>query len=287
MEDAMLKWMLADLLFLFTPVLKQEVCYTVGKIEIEVSHMRKIALITGGGQGIGQAIALAFAQEGYGISIADIHEDKGLETIELLRPFTEDAHFMKVDVSRTEEVEQWMERTSREFGGIDVLVNNAGIMHNTDVLELSAEQFQRVISVNLGGTFHCSQIAARMMKAQERGGAIINISSTRSVMSEPNTEAYSASKGGISALTHAMAVSLGGYGIRVNAISPGWIEVRDESSYVHTETDKNQHPAGRVGRPEDIATACLYLASEKAGFITGQNLTIDGGMTVKMMYVEE
>ncbi|MNY44292.1 N-acylmannosamine 1-dehydrogenase [compost metagenome] len=106
-------------------------------------------------------------------------------------------------------------------------------------------------------------------------------------MSEPNTEAYSASKGGISALTHAMAVSLADYGIRVNAISPGWIEVRDEGSYAHTETDKNQHPAGRVGRPEDIATACLYLASEKAGFITGQNLTVDGGMTVKMMYLEE
>ncbi|CAN7485321.1 SDR family oxidoreductase [Paenibacillus sp. LjRoot153] len=249
--------------------------------------MRKIAVITGGGHGIGRAIALAFAQEGYGISIADIHHDKGLETIELLRPFTDDAIFMQVDVSRKDEVELWMERTSSVLGSIDVLVNNAGIMHNTDVLELSAEQFQRVISVNLGGTFLCSQAAARIMKAQERGGAIINISSTRAVMSEPNTEAYSASKGGVSALTHAMAVSLGGYGIRVNAISPGWIEVRDDGSYSHTNADKSQHPVGRVGKTEDVAMACLYLASEKAGFITGQNLTIDGGMTVKMMYVEE
>ncbi|NOU67772.1 SDR family oxidoreductase [Paenibacillus sp. LMG 31461] len=249
--------------------------------------MRKIAVITGGGQGIGRAIALSFAQKGYGISIADIHQDRGLETIELLRPFADNALFMKVDVSKIEEVEQWMERTSSVLGSIDVLVNNAGIMHNTDVLELSAEQFQRVISVNLGGTFHCSQAAARIMKAQDRGGAIINLSSTRAVMSEPNTEAYSASKGGISALTHAMAISLGGYGIRVNAISPGWIEVRDEGSFSHTEVDKSQHPVGRVGRPEDVAETCLYLASEKAGFITGQNLTIDGGMTVKMMYLEE
>lgn len=249
--------------------------------------MRKNAVITGGGQGIGRAIALAFAQEGYGVSIADIDQDKGLETIELLRPFTNDALFMKIDVSSNEEVGQWMERTSSVLGSIDVLVNNAGIMHNTDVLELSADQFMRVITVNLGGAFHCSQAAARIMKTQERGGAIINISSTRAVMSEPNTEAYSASKGGISALTHAMAISLGVYGIRVNAISPGWIEVQDEGSFSHTEADRSQHPVGRVGKPEDVAAACLYFASEKAGFITGQNLIIDGGMTVKMIYAEE
>ncbi|MDR6550207.1 glucose 1-dehydrogenase [Paenibacillus qinlingensis] len=249
--------------------------------------MRKVALITGGGQGIGRAIAIAFAQEGYGISIADIHQEKGLETLERLRPFTEDAIFMKVDVSKQEDVDQWIERTHSDLGSIDVLVNNAGIMHNTDVLELSAEQFQRVISINLGGTFHCSQAAARIMKAQDNGGAIINISSTRAAMSEPNTEAYSASKGGISSLTHAMAISLGGYGIRVNAISPGWIEVRDEGSYSHSEIDRSQHPVGKVGKPEDVAAACLFLASEKAGFITGQNLTVDGGMTVKMMYLEE
>ncbi|MBP1960958.1 glucose 1-dehydrogenase [Paenibacillus aceris] len=257
---------------------------------MKVMNTRKVAAITGGGQGIGRAIALAFAQEGYGISIADMNEDAGLETIKLLHPYTEDVIFMKVDVSEEEEVRQWVQRTDAELGGIDVLVNNAGIMHNTDVLDLTSEQFQRVISVNLGGAFLCSQAAARLMRNKAGGGAIINMSSTRAFMSEPNTEAYSASKGGISALTHAMAISLGSYGIRVNAISPGWIEVRDwqypanESSFVHTEADKMQHPIGRVGKPEDIAAACLYLASDKAGFITGQNLTIDGGMTVKMIY---
>ncbi|MCY9695160.1 SDR family NAD(P)-dependent oxidoreductase [Paenibacillus alginolyticus] len=255
--------------------------------------MRKIAAITGGGQGIGRAIALAFAQEGYGVSIADIDMDAGLETVELLRPYTDDAMFMKLDVSNEEEVRHWIERTATELGGIDVLVNNAGIFHIADVLELTAEQFQRVISVNLSGAFLCSQAAARMMKLNGRGGSIINMASTRAFMSEPNTEAYSASKGGIAALTHAMAVSLGGYGIRVNAISPGWIEVREwqlssrKEIVVHSETDLKQHPVGRVGKPEDIASACLYLSSEKAGFITGQNLTIDGGMSIKMIYEED
>ncbi|KRE52056.1 glucose 1-dehydrogenase [Paenibacillus sp. Soil724D2] len=255
--------------------------------------MRKIAAITGGGQGIGRAIAMAFAQEGYGISIADVDKDAGLETIELLRPYTDDAMFMKLDVSKEEEVQHWIELTAIDLGGLDVLVNNAAIMHNADVLELTIQQFQRVISVNLGGAFLCSQAAARIMKQNGKGGSIINIASTRAFMSEPNTEAYSASKGGIAALTHAMAVSLGGYGIRVNSISPGWIEVREwqlssrKEIVVHSETDRNQHPVGRVGKPEDIAAACLYLSNEKAGFITGQNLTIDGGMTVKMIYEEE
>lgn len=179
--------------------------------------MRKIAAITGGGQGIGRAIALAFAQEGYSISIADVDKDAGLETVELLRPYTDDAMFLKLDVSNEEEVRHWIERTATDLGGIDVLVNNAGIFHVADVLELTAEQFQRVISVNLSGTFLCSQAAARIMKQNGKGGSIINMASTRAFMSEPNTEAYSASKGGIAALTHAMAVSLGGYGIRVNA----------------------------------------------------------------------
>jgi NAD(P)-dependent dehydrogenase (short-subunit alcohol dehydrogenase family) len=148
-----------------------------------------------------------------------------------------------------------------------------------------------VIGVNLRGTFLCSQAAARRMVARWRGGAIINIASTRAFMSEPGTEAYTASKGGIIALTHGMAISLGRHGIRVNAISPGWIETRDwqysprAKAPVHSERDRLQHPVGRVGRPEDIAQACLFLA-EQADFMTGQNLTLDGGMTVKMIYDE-
>lgn len=148
-----------------------------------------------------------------------------------------------------------------------------------------------MIGVNLRGTFLCSQAAARSMVARGRGGDIINIASTRAFMSEPGTEAYTASKGGIVALTHGMAISLGPHGIRVNAISPGWIETAEwqfsprARTPVHSDRDRLQHPVGRVGRPEDIAEACLFLA-EQAGFVTGQNITIDGGMSVKMIYEE-
>jgi len=158
-------------------------------------------------------------------------------------------------------------------------------------LELPVSDFDTVIAVNLRGAFLCAQKAARCMVAEGKGGSIINIVSTRAFMSEPGTEAYSASKGGIVALTHAMAISLGAHGIRVNAVSPGWIETSDwqyskrASKPHHSVRDRLQHPAGRVGEPSDIAEACLFLA-EHAGFMTGQNIVIDGGMMVKMIYEE-
>ncbi len=138
----------------------------------------------------------------------------------------------------------------------------------------------QVLAVNLRGAFLCTQTAARQMAQHRRKGAIINIASTRAFMSEPGTEAYSASKGGIVALTHATAISLARHGIRVNSISPGWIETRGRR---HSRRDRLQHPVGRVGTPEDVARACLFHAQE-AGFVTGQNLTLDGGMSVKMIY---
>ena len=145
--------------------------------------------------------------------------------------------------------------------------------------------------MNLRGAFLCSQDIARRMIKLGSGGAIINIASTRAFMSEPGTEAYTASKGGIVALTHGMAISLGPCGIRVNCISPGWIETRDwqysarAQTPGHSERDRLQHPVGRVGNPDDIAEACMFL-SESAGFMTGQNIIIDGGMTKKMIYEE-
>ncbi|TBL73215.1 glucose 1-dehydrogenase [Paenibacillus thalictri] len=248
-------------------------------------------LITGGAQGIGRALALRFAQEGYQVSIADTDKDAGLEVVKRIGKEGGQSLFVCTDVSNEQDVGRWVKVTAQEMGRIDALINNAGISSNGPVLELAAEAFDRVIGVNLRGTFLSSQHAARIMRRQGKG-CIINISSTRALMSEADTEAYSASKGGILALTHAMAVSLGGYGIRVNAISPGWIETRDwqksanASIPVHSERDKLQHPAGRVGHPLDIAAACLFLAGDQASFITGQNLVVDGGMTVKMIYEE-
>jgi len=254
--------------------------------------MKKTALITGGGQGIGRALAVRFAENGYAVSLCDVDKEAGLEVVKHIRSFGGMAMFLRADVAAEEDVRRWVRLTVEEFGRIDVLINNAGIGRNAPFLELAAEDFDRVIAVNLRGTFLCSREAARLMK-EAGGGSIVNLSSTRALMSEPGTEAYSASKGGILALTHAMAVSLGPDGIRVNAVSPGWIETGDwqlsarSKTPRHSERDKLQHPVGRVGVPYDIADLCVYLSSEQAGFITGQNFVVDGGMTVKMIYEEE
>ncbi len=249
--------------------------------------MSECVCITGGAQGIGRALAIAYAEAGYRVSIADIHQDAGFEVIKRIRSIGGKALFIRADTGIESEVRRWIDVTVKEFGRIDVLINNAGISRNGLMTELAMEDFDRVIAVNLRGAFLCSQLAAREMMSAGRG-AIINIASTRALMSEADTEAYSASKGGLLALTHAMAVSLGAHGIRVNAISPGWIETRDwqykASTPQHSEKDKLQHPVRRVGVPADIAEACLYLTSPKSAFITGQNLVIDGGMTVKMIY---
>lgn len=238
---------------------------------------------------MGRALAFAFAGSGYAVSFCDIDREAGREAEELLRAEGVAVLFVPADVALEDDVDQWIASTVSELGCPDVLVNNAGIGRRAPFLELSAEDFDRVLAVNLRGTFLCSRAAARRMKEGGRGGSIINIASTRALMSEPGTEAYTASKGGIVSLTHALAVSLGPYGIRVNCISPGWIEVRDwqfsprREAPSHTERDLLQHPVGRVGRPEDIADACLYLAGS-ASFVTGQNLVVDGGMTKKMIY---
>jgi NAD(P)-dependent dehydrogenase (short-subunit alcohol dehydrogenase family) len=251
----------------------------------------KVATITGAGQGIGRGLALGFADAGYAVSLCDQDEEAGLEALAKVRERGAKGIFVRTDVSDEEQVHRWIDATVADLGCPDVLINNAGILRNRPFLELAAEDFDRVIAINLRGTFLCAQAAAKRMVERGSGGAIINMASTRAFMSEPGTEAYTASKGGIVALTHGMAISLGPHGIRVNSVSPGWIETRDwqysprAETPVHSERDRLQHPVGRVGKPEDIAEACLFLA-EHAGFMTGQNITLDGGMTVKMIYEE-
>jgi NAD(P)-dependent dehydrogenase (short-subunit alcohol dehydrogenase family) len=239
-----------------------------------------VLAVTGGAHGIGRGIALRFAREGYAVSIADPDEEAGEAAAREVREIGVDATFVRTDVSRPDEVGRWIETTIRKLGSVDVLVNNAGIAKNRPFLDLSPEEFDAVIAVNLRGTFLCSQAAARWM-VEHGGGAIVNIASTRAFMSEPGTEAYSASKGGILALTHATAISLGPR-VRVNCVCPGWIETRQAP--VTSQRDHAQHPAGRIGTPDDVADACLYLVG--ATFVTGQHLIVDGGMTVKMIYEE-
>jgi len=243
---------------------------------------RRVLAVTGGAQGIGRAIAEHFAGRGYAVSIADTNAALGRAALAALRRRGARAEFFRADVSKQADVRQWLRGTARALGCPDVLVNNAGVRASAPFLTLSPKAFDLVIATNLRGAFLCTQEAARLMARHRRAGAVINIASTRALMSEPGTEAYSASKGGLVALTHATAISLGPRGIRVNCVSPGWIETRGRR---HTRRDRAQHPVGRVGEPADIARACLFLA-EDAGFMTGQNVVIDGGMTVKMIYAD-
>lgn len=252
----------------------------------------KVAIVTGGGQGIGAAIAQLFAENGMKVVIAEIDEEAGVEREELLRGMGLDVKFVKTDVSDEESVKMMVKKTVEYYGGVDVLVNNAAITSVKSIFERSLEEWERVIRVNLTGPYLCSRYCAEEM-TKRGGGVIVNIASTRAFMSEPDTEPYSASKGGLVALTHSLAISLAKYHIRVVCVSPGWIETSEwkkKSLRKKPELrpiDHLQHPAGRVGTPMDIAQLCLFLVDdEKAGFITGVNITVDGGMTVKMIYVD-
>lgn len=252
----------------------------------------RVAIVTGGGQGIGAAIAQVFAQNGMKVVIAEIDEEAGIERESILRSSGYDVKFIRTDVSDEGSVRRMVEQTVQFYGGVDVLVNNAAISSTKSIFERTLEEWERVIRVNLTGPYICARHCAEQM-IERGGGVIINIASTRAFMSEPDTEPYSASKGGVVALTHSLAISLAKYRIRVVCISPGWIETsRWKKGSLRKEPelrpiDHEQHPAGRVGDPMDIANLCLFLAdNEKSGFITGVNFTVDGGMTVKMIYVE-
>jgi NAD(P)-dependent dehydrogenase (short-subunit alcohol dehydrogenase family) len=243
----------------------------------------RVVIVTGAGHGIGESVAKTFASNGYCVVIAEINQEYGKRVLSEIKELGGDAIFIKTDVSLLPELEHLMKKTIERFGCIDVLINNAGLSEFYDPLEMREEEWNRVLNTNLKGIFFTSREAVKFMK-ESGGGSIINIASTRAIMSEPNSEAYAASKGGIVALTHAMAASFSKYKITVNAILPGWIETSDYASL--RETDHSQHFSGRVGKPEDIARACLFLASPENNFITGTQLVVDGGMTRKMIYEE-
>ncbi len=249
-----------------------------------MDYKNRTIIITGAAQGIGAEIARSYAQKGGRVIIADLKEREGLLLQEELRGRGHNASFIRTDVSKESEVKYLVAETLRLHDAIDVLINNAAIsFHQEDPLTMPLETWNKIIGINLTGVFLCAKHCGTVMKLQKKG-SIINMASTRAMMSEANTEAYSASKGGILALTHALSVSLGGHGIRVNAISPGWIACGDDEAL--KPSDHRQHPVGRVGRPQDIASLCLYLTSDEASFITGANMVVDGGMTIKMIYQE-
>ena len=220
----------------------------------------KVAVITGGANGIGKCIAEEFTKNGAEVCVIDKAEGD---------------HFVG-DISDKGVLERFAAEVIEKHGHIDYLINNAlPIMRGID--ECSYEEFQYALSVGVTAPFYLAKLFAPHFS---KGGSIINISSSRDRMSQPQTESYTAAKGGIAALTHALAVSLAGK-VRVNSISPGWIET---SGKVYDGADAYQQPCGRVGEPLDIANMVLFLCSDKAGFITGENICIDGGMTRLMIY---
>lgn len=248
--------------------------------------MKNHIIVTGGAQGIGRETALTLHTNGYAVSIFD-NDREALE--EMQKNHSSGTLFYQlVDICQENEIQKAVKEAAKHFGNIYGLVNCAAIHANKPIDYLCLEEWTRVLSVNLTGPFLCTKYCKPYL--QKSKGRIINISSTRALQSEPNTEAYSASKGGLLALTHALAVSLGPQ-IKVNAISPGWIDVSavKKKSLAKqeelTEADHLQHPAGRVGQASDIANMVLFLLLEKNDFITGQNFIVDGGMTRKMIYV--
>ena len=220
----------------------------------------KVAVITGGAHGIGRCIAEEFAKNGASVCVIDKAEGE---------------HFVG-DISDKAVLEAFARSVTEKHGHIDFLINNAlPLMKGID--ECSYEEFRYALDVGVTAPFYLTKL---FMPYFNKGGSVINISSSRDRMSQPQTESYTAAKGGIAALTHALAVSLAGR-VRVNSISPGWIET---SGRVWEGADAVQQPCGRVGEPLDIANMVLFLCSDKAGFITGENICIDGGMTRQMIY---
>ena len=223
----------------------------------------KVVVITGGCLGIGRQVAKMFQQEGAHVCIMDVQEND----------------YFQGDAGKKEDLEAFVDKVLSTYGAIDYLINNAKpIMKGID--ECSYEEFMYALQVGVSAPFMLSKLFKDHFR---KGGCIINISSTRAFMSQAQTESYSAAKGGIAALTHSLAMSLAGK-VRVNSISPGWIDTNDE---IYFGPDALQHPVQRVGTTYDIGHMVLFLCSEKAGFITGQDFCVDGGMSKQMIYHDD
>lgn len=245
---------------------------------------KKTVVITGAGNGIGKDIAIAYSEKGANVVIADLDEHASIQTVKSINEKGGKALFVQTDVRLETDIVQLMKVANQTYGKIDILINNAGKAIFKSPYDTSIEEWDDVINTNLRSVFLGSREAAKYMRHNKEGGSIVNIASTRAIMSEPNSESYAATKGGIVAITHALAASLSADRIVVNAISPGWIETGDYTKL--RKIDHEQHLSKRVGKPEDIARACLYLTAKENDFVTGINLVVDGGMTRKMIYEE-
>jgi len=243
----------------------------------------KVAIITGAGSGIGREAALLFAREGAKVAVADYVLDAGEETVGKIRESGGEALFIKTDVSKASEAERMVEKTIAEYGKLDILHNNAGILGKVAFVgDATEEDWDRVISINLKGVFLCSKFAVREM-LKRGGGVIINTASVMGLVGLPGNTAYSAAKGGVIQFTKTMALEYASSNIRVNCICAGWIDtpMNDNLGERITNWTIRETPMGRWGRPEEVAQAALYLASDESSFVTGTALVVDGGWVAK------
>lgn len=243
--------------------------------------MNRTVIVTGASNGIGKAVSQIFATNYFNVVIADVDEENGNLLQDELLSEGRQAQYIYCDVSDPKSIQNLVKETLNRYQKIDVLINNAGISEFIRPDELSVEKWDQILNTNLRASFLLTREVAPHMKKNKKG-FVINIASTRALMSEKNSEAYAASKGGLLALTHAQALSYAEENITVNCISPGWIHNGDYEKL--RNIDHEQHPSKRVGKPEDIARACLFLTDSENDFINGENLVIDGGMTRKMIY---
>jgi len=247
----------------------------------------KVVLVTGGAAGIGKATALRFVEEGAKVVICDVNEEVGQTT---LKELGEGSAFYKVNVVNREDAQKWIDDVFAKYGHIDVLVNNAGVLRDGQLIkfkegqlvgQMSEENFDLVISVNLKGVFNCTQAVAPVM-AKQGGGVILNATSVVGLDGNFGQTNYVATKSGVIGMTKVWSRELGRFGIRVNAVAPGFIATEMVTSMPEKILDgmKSRTPLGRLGKPHDIANAYLFLASDEASFITGETLRVDGGIVV-------
>ncbi|MDQ6823419.1 MAG: SDR family oxidoreductase [Candidatus Eremiobacteraeota bacterium] len=244
----------------------------------------KVAIVTGGDSGIGKAISLAFAREGASV-VVDYFGDEGpaKAVVDEIENFGGKAYAVAADISKPDEVDELVKAAVKRFGGLDVIVNNAGIEHEAPFLETALDEWNKVIAVNLTGVWLCSQTAAKQMVKQKRGGRIVNISSVHEEMAMPTNAPYCAAKGGLRMLMRTIAVELAEYEITVNNICPGAVDTPMDAALKANRKKYDELlaeiPLRRMAKPEEIAGLAVFLASDAGAYITGASYIIDGGMT--------
>ena len=243
----------------------------------------KTALVTGGSSGNGRAIARRFAEEGANVTVADVRDDPrmgGEPTHDCIETEGGTAQFVRCDVSSLDDLQAAVDATVEAFGSLDVMVNNAGVERQKPLGEVTEEDYEWLMDINLKGVFFGSQAAVEVMREQEEGGSIINMSSIGGIRGLENSSLYCASKGGVTNLTRELAVEHGDADVRVNALNPGFIETAMTMEDGDTAGGiLEQTPLGRAGQPDEVADAALFLASDESSFVTGHNLVMDGGFT--------